>query len=79
MPTTLHSINAHNHHSLPASKATHRDIQRKLPRWHPYLFEHAAAEVDDCIDAAELLEHKQYAAHEHTLPVGGTQQAFATT
>jgi hypothetical protein len=43
------------------------------------LVEHAAAEVNNSIDAAELLEDKQHAAHQHSLPIGGTQQALAST
>lgn len=43
------------------------------------LVEHAAAEVNNGIDAAELLEDKQHAAHQHSLPIGGTQQALAST
>lgn len=45
----------------------------------PHLLEHTAAEVDDRVDATELLEHKQQAAHQHALPIGRTEQALAAS
>lgn len=57
--------------STPTSQAPQQTNHSK-----PHLLEDAAAEVDDGVDATELLEHKQQAAHDHALAVGGTQQAL---